>query len=149
MSRASADEPALVITRIVPAPPRAVFEAWLDPRALSAFMCPAQGTRVSKAEVDPRVGGKFLILMNIGGKDLPHHGEYLAIEPYERLVFTWLSHHAGPGSEVTLRFEPLGTGETKLTLTHVGLGDATARANHEQGWTRILDALAGMSWPDA
>lgn len=136
--------PTLSIERIVPAPPRTVFEAWLDPEALRRFMCPAPGTRVTRVECDPRVGGEFLIVMNIGGQELPHHGEYLEIERYTRLVFTWLSHHAGEGSRVALRFAETAGGETKITLEHFGLADPEIRAKHHGGWSAILTALATL-----
>jgi uncharacterized protein YndB with AHSA1/START domain len=137
----SETNPSLRLVKEVPAPPHRVFDAWLDPTALTRFMCPAEGSRVAKAEVDARVGGAFLIVMHIGGRDLPHRGEYLEIVPYERLVFTWLSHVAGPGSRVSLTFEPLANDRTRLTLEHEGL-DESVRGKHEQGWTLILNALA-------
>jgi uncharacterized protein YndB with AHSA1/START domain len=136
----------LRLVKEVPAPPERVFEAWLDPAALARFMCPAEGSSVARAEVDARAGGAFLIVMHIGGQDLPHRGEYLEIVPHERLVFTWLSHVAGPGSRVTLTFEPLASGHTRLTLEHVGL-DESVRGKHEQGWTQILKALAAATPP--
>lgn len=74
--------PSVTVQRVIPAPARAVFEAWLDPEALRRFMCPDPGVTVTRAECDAGVGGDFLILMHIGGKDLPHHGEYLEIERY-------------------------------------------------------------------
>jgi uncharacterized protein YndB with AHSA1/START domain len=132
----------LTLERIVPAPPRAVFEAWLDPTALARFMCPAAGSRVGAVEVDARVGGAFLIVMLIGDTERPHRGEYLEITPHSRLAFTWRSHAAGEGSRVTLRFEPLGDDQTRLTLEHVGLDGIEARRQHDLGWTAILGALA-------
>ncbi len=135
--------PQVLVERIVPASPRTVFEAWLDPKALRHFMCPAPGTRVTRAESDPRVGGKFLIVMNVGGEDLPHRGEYLEITRYTRMVFTWLSVHAGEGSRVTLRFAESPGGQTKVTLEHVGLPDAEVQAHHE-GWCNILKELAAL-----
>ena len=137
----SESRPSVRLVHDIPAAPRRVFEAWLDPAALARFMCPAEGSRVSKAEVDARVGGAFLILMHIGGKDLPHRGEYIEIVPHERLAFTWLSHVAGPGSRVTLTFEPSASGHTRLTLEHVGLEEAV-RSKHEAGWSAILSCLA-------
>jgi uncharacterized protein YndB with AHSA1/START domain len=132
--------PDVTLVRTIPAPPQKVFEAWLDERALLRFMCPAEGTSVSKVEVDARVGGSFLIVMNVGGQDLPHRGQYLEIERYQRLVFSWNSVHAGEGSRVTLRFEPLANEQTRLTLEHVGLSEP-ARAPHESGWTHIIGEL--------
>jgi len=137
--------PSVFVERLVPALPRKVFEAWLDPDALRRFMCPAPGSHVSRAECDPRVGGKFLIVMNVGGNDIPHRGEYLEIERYTRLVFTWRSPHAGEGSRVTLHFAESPGGETKVTLEHVGLPDAEVRARHHDGWSRILAELAAVA----
>ena len=109
-----------------------------------AWMCPAPGTRVTHAECDPRVGGKFLIVMNVGGQDLPHRGEYLEIERYTRLVFTWLSAAASEGSRVTLHFAESPGSQTKLTLEHVGLPDAEQRARHHSGWSNILAELCAF-----
>jgi uncharacterized protein YndB with AHSA1/START domain len=140
----SKSTPKVLVERIIPAPPRTVFEAWLDPAALRRFMCPAPGSRVTHAECDARVGGKFLIVMNVGGQDLPHRGEYLEIERYTRLVFTWRSAFAGEGSRVTLHFAESPSGRTKLTLEHVGLADAETRASHHDGWSNILKELSAF-----
>jgi uncharacterized protein YndB with AHSA1/START domain len=139
------DSPTLVIERLIPAPPRTVFEAWLDPNALQRFMCAAPEVQVTRVECDPRVGGKFLIVMTLGGQDLPHRGEYLAIDRYTRLVFTWRSHRAGAGSRVTLRFAEAPRGQTRLTLEHVGLTDADIRSKHNDGWSSILSELSAFS----
>jgi uncharacterized protein YndB with AHSA1/START domain len=90
------------------------------------------------------VGGKFLIVMNVGGHDIPHRGEYLEITRYTRLAFTWLSPHAGEGSRVTLHFAETPDGQTKLRLEHVGLPDAETRRKHHEGWSNILKELAAL-----
>jgi uncharacterized protein YndB with AHSA1/START domain len=135
--------PDVTLVRIIPASPRVVFEAWLDPAVLRKFMCPAQGSSVLRTEVDARVGGKFLIVMKVGDQELPHQGEYLEIAPHERLAFTWRSWVAGEGSRVSLTFAPSPNGQTQLTLQHSGLGDAENCARHTQGWTHILAQIAG------
>ena len=56
----------LTLTKNIPAPPKVVFEAWLDPKALTQFMIPKGGGSVSKAESAGRVGGDFLIVMKAG-----------------------------------------------------------------------------------
>ena len=137
--------PEVVIERLIPAAPQVVFEAWLDSDALQRFMCAGPGVRVTRAECDPRVGGKFLIVMNVEGHDLPHHGEYLEIERYKRIVFTWRSHLASEGSRVTLQFAEAPRGQTRLTLEHVGLADAEIRSKHHDGWSQILTELSGLS----
>lgn len=136
---------SLVIERLIPAPPPVVFEAWLDREALQRFMCGGPGVRVTRAECDPRVGGAFLIVMNLEGHDLPHRGEYLEIERYTRIVFTWVSHLAGEGSRVTLGFSEGPRGQTRLTLEHAGLNDALIRDKHHVGWSHILTELSGVT----
>lgn len=137
--------PIVLIERIIPLSPRKAFEAWLDPAALRQFMCPAPGSTVGRVECDARVGGRFLIVMQVGGEDIPMRGEYLEIERYTRLAFTWRSVHAGEGSHVTLRFAPAPGGETKLTLEHVGLPDAERSAQHDSGWNHILTELTDLA----
>ena len=132
--------PDLRIERVVPGSKKDLFEAWLDPKALSRFMTPAEGMSCGNVEVDARVGGKFLIVMITAGKEMPHHGEYLEIDRYERLTFTWISHHAGEGSHVKLRFEDAGKGNTRIILEHFGL-EPKAVSPHTGGWTMILAAL--------
>jgi uncharacterized protein YndB with AHSA1/START domain len=136
--------PSLVIERLIPAPPRVVFDAWLDPKALQRFMCAEPGVRVTRVECDPRVGGQFLIVMNVGGQDVPHRGQYLEIERYERLAFTWRSPYAGEGSRVTLHFAESRSGETRLTLEHVGLADEET-SKHHRGWSYILAELSTLA----
>lgn len=135
----------LTVTRTVPAPRQEVFEAWLSPRALQRFMCPAEGMTVPKVEVDARIGGSFLILMAAGDQEIPHRGEYKTIDRYDRLVFTWLSPHAAPGSLVTIDFRDKGPNETEVILHHVGLATEEARKSHEGGWDAILRKLCETS----
>ena len=129
------------LERLVPAPRAVVIQAWLDPVALARFMCTAAGATVASAETDPRVGGQFRIVMRVGGRDRPHQGQYRLIEAPGRLVFTWESEVAPPGSEVTLTFDEAGAGQTRVTLVHRGL-PATVHAAHHDGWTHILAVLA-------
>ena len=134
-------DPSVVIERLIPMPARELFEAWLDPVALERFMCAGPGVSITRLECDPRVGGRFLIVMNLDGHDIVHRGQYLEIERYSRLAFTWLSPYAGEGSRVTLHFAEVGQSETRLTLEHVGLAESE-KEKHHAGWSYILTNLA-------
>jgi uncharacterized protein YndB with AHSA1/START domain len=59
----------------------------------------------------------------------------------ERLVFTW-AWHSTPEREslVTVSLKPDGAG-TLLTFHHEQFADATARDNHQRGWTELLGRL--------
>lgn len=145
MAETRAPGPALVVRRVLPAPPEAVFAAWTDPTSLARWM--ALGGTTS-ATIDLRIGGSFRIVL--GGPDRPlvHAGEYLAIEPPTRLVFTWRSPHTGEDPTlVTLLLHPCAEG-TDLTLIHAQLpGDALAP--HQAGWGLLLDHLAARLRGDA
>jgi uncharacterized protein YndB with AHSA1/START domain len=133
-------ELTLTVTRLIPAPPAQVYDAWLDPRMLARFMRPAEGVSVPEATAEARVGGRFRIVMRVGDKDLPHEGTYLELKPHDHIRFTWKSAHSVAGSEVKLAFTP-AEGGTFVMLTHVKFASDDARQNHEAGWGRILAEL--------
>lgn len=132
---------SLTVERVISAPPKRVFEAWLDPALLMRFMTPGAAVTCPRASSDAVEGGRFEILMR-GERDLPHSGTYKEITRHSRLVFTWESPFSVPESTVTLEFQPEGAG-TRLTLTHVKFASEEMRDNHSGGWTAILEALAG------
>lgn len=131
----------LTVTRLIPAPPKRVYDAWLDPKLLARFMLPGSDMSVPEAASDARVGGRFRIIMRAGAKDMPHEGTYLELKPHDRIRFTWESAHSLADSEVTVSFAPEGAG-TFVTLTHVKFASEDARQAHEGGWSRILQELA-------
>jgi uncharacterized protein YndB with AHSA1/START domain len=109
------------------APPHEVFPHFVDPERYVRW----QGVR---AELDPRPGGVFRVAS----------GEYVAVEPPDRVVFTWGwegNAELPPGSttvELTLRAD----GEdTVLTLRHTGLPDDGAAMMHREGWISFLERL--------
>jgi uncharacterized protein YndB with AHSA1/START domain len=89
--------------------------------------------------VDPRIGGKFRIVMHMA-QDYEHRGEYLAIEPPSLLSFTWISRATDLlPTIVTIEFRDRGSG-TELVLTHQRLPQASFES-HRQGWTDIVRQL--------
>jgi uncharacterized protein YndB with AHSA1/START domain len=139
---------ALKLTRRIKASPEQLFDAWLDPAMLRRFMSPGEGTSTLRAETDPRVGGRYGIVMFNDMGEIPHWGEYREITRPDRLSFTWNSPHAVPDSLVTITFRPVGD-ETEVTLVHDRFPSDASRNGHESGWTEILEALdrsiAGMA----
>jgi len=129
----------LVVRRLIPVPREEVFAAWLDPSSLAQWMRPGD-MKDAEVQVDPRVGGKFRIVMIHGGGGEEHRGEYLVIEPPSRLSFTWISAHTDLlPTVVTIEFLEKG-GSTELILTHRGLPEAQVEA-HRNGWTSIVAKL--------
>ncbi|HEV7821271.1 MAG TPA: SRPBCC domain-containing protein, partial [Burkholderiales bacterium] len=55
----------LTVKRKIPAPAQKIFDAWLDPAALSEWMRPCSGTtQPSDVKADAREGGAFEIVMH-------------------------------------------------------------------------------------
>jgi uncharacterized protein YndB with AHSA1/START domain len=138
----SAAGETLVVRRFLPVPRERVFQAWLDPTSLAQWMRP-MGADEATAEVDPRVGGKFRIVMIHGPTRYEHNGEYLAIQPPERLEFTWISEATDQQTTVvTVEFMERNRG-TELILTHRRL-PANQVESHRRGWTDILELLQDL-----
>ena len=132
----------LVVTRFIPFPRERVFDAWLDAKRLALFMHPGPNGR-STVVTDPRVGGKFRIVMHhekTPPEGVVHTGEYLLIERPSRLVFTWISIPTeNRATTVTVEFQER-PGGTEVVLTHVDL-PASQVEGHRRGWTEILGLL--------
>jgi len=78
----------LVITRLIDAPQRKVFQAWADPTRLKQWFAPLPWT-TSVVELDVRTGGESRIVMrDPEGREFPNQGVYLEVVENERLVFT-------------------------------------------------------------
>jgi uncharacterized protein YndB with AHSA1/START domain len=106
----------------LPAPPDAVYRAYLDAGTHARFT-------QEKAEIDPRPGGKLSAYAGYIS------GEILMLEEGRRIVHSWRTTEwpAGLGdSRVELTLEPSGTGTT-LTMVHSDV-PASQAASYEAGW---------------
>ena len=126
MSDTTAPPPIELQVRIA-APPDEVFRFFVEPARYVRW----QGVR---AELDPRPGGVFRVWMDASRVA---SGEYVAVEPPTRCVFTWgWENNAAmpPGSTtVELMLEADGD-DTVVRLRHTGLPDERNAAEHEEGW---------------
>lgn len=132
----------LTVSKTINAPTEDIFDAWLNPALLAQFILPMPGMPQPQVENDPRQGGSFKIVMQVGEDKIPHTGEYLEISRPDRLMFTWNSPCSSDGSEVTIDFNAIDNRTTNVVLTHVKFVDEETRANHETGWSNILDSLS-------
>ena len=137
-------KPSLTITRKLPAPPDRCFRAWTDPEALKRWFGPDK-VEVLLAETDPRVGGRYRVVMRSpGGEEHDVSGEFREVVANRKLVFTWAWRSTPERrSLVTVEFVPAGA-ETTLTLTHEQFADEAARDRHRHGWTSSLGKLAAF-----
>jgi uncharacterized protein YndB with AHSA1/START domain len=132
--------PTVRVSREIAAPAALLFDAWLDPAKLAAWMRPFDTIR-SEVQLDARVGGEFEIVMHTPKGAVPHTGSYREITRPRRIVFTWNSPFAGDGgSLVTVDFHARGQG-TEIVISHERLPSEEMVRAHEGGWSSILDRI--------
>jgi uncharacterized protein YndB with AHSA1/START domain len=79
----------IVITRVVNAPRRLVFEAWTNPEHLPHWMLGPSGWAMPVCEIDLRPGGAWHFVWRAAdGAEMEMRGVYREITPPERLVST-------------------------------------------------------------
>lgn len=146
----------IVIERVFDAPLELVWRTWTEPERIKLwwgptnFSCPV-------AKSDFRAGGEYLYCMRTPeGNDTWSGGTFREIVPMQRIVAT--DHFADkdgnsiPASTyglegdwpeellVTVTFEDLGDGRTKLTLRHAGFPGEDI--GETEGWNQSLDKFA-------
>ena len=126
----------LTITRALAAPPERVWRAFTSPEELAAWFWPGAWDAV--VTVDLRVGGRYRVASAPVG--MAFGGEYVAVEPIDRLVQTWQWDGEDDETLVTIRLTPDGTG-TSLEIVHERFATDEDVASHLQGWNDCLDRL--------
>jgi uncharacterized protein YndB with AHSA1/START domain len=134
---AEGDRVTVQVTRRFDASAERVFDAWLDVDQMRRWLfATATGVMVT-AEVDPRIGGRFLFTERRDGVDVEHHGVYVEIDRPRRLAFDFTVPIAsGEATRVTIEIIPQGRG-CELVLTHEGVF-ADFQERTAGGWTQIL-----------
>jgi uncharacterized protein YndB with AHSA1/START domain len=111
------------VSDVIPASPRAVYDAWLDSKAHGAMTG-------GKAKASAKVGGKW------SATDGYCYGTNLELVPGKKIVQSWRSSDFGDDdkdSKIALTLKPVAGG-TKLTLLHSAVPDSQADAGYKAGW---------------
>lgn len=136
--KARADDVWFEVEERIDASPANVFQHFTDPELYVRWMG-------AEASLDPHPGGVYRVRMS---PDTVAVGEFVAVEPFHRIVFTfgWEGNdEIPPGSttvEITLDEDE---GATVLRLRHSGLPDEAARTMHAEGWTMYVGQLAQIA----
>ena len=136
------EQRTLRLSRLYQAPRELVYKAWTEPERMLRWFGPA-GAQTLEAESDPRVGGRYRVLMRTSdGLEHEVTGVYRDVILHEKLVFTW-TWRSRPEREslVTVRFTSEGTA-TRLDFKHEHFFDELERDDHQFGWTGALENLA-------
>lgn len=133
----------LELVREYKAPRARVFAAWTDPEQASRWWVP-QDCELVSCRMDVRPGGGWHRRMRVpDGSVIAKWGEYREVVAPERVVFTYITEWADgtsdPETLVTVTFDDLGGGRTRLTLRHEAFWSEEARVSHTGGWTGALE----------
>ncbi len=138
------EKTSLEIKRFIKAPRARVYAAWTDPAQLKQWWGP-EGARTRNFTADVRVGGKYRWdLINQEGEEMSAYGEYQALIPDKKIVFTWKwdddEDWKNVNSVVTVELSDRDGG-TELRFSHEKLPSEASRDRHNEGWNSVLDRL--------
>ena len=148
------NETELTISRLIKAPPSAVWDAWSDPAKLAAWWIPAPiECRVDTLDLRP--GGGFVTRMREGdGAFQPHvDGCFLEAVPEKRLVFTTVLTEGWRPAEPWLAITAILTFEAQdggtLYAARVLHKNPEDSAKHDEmgfqeGWGTAIGQLAAL-----
>jgi uncharacterized protein YndB with AHSA1/START domain len=115
---------SFTLTDIIPAPPAAVYDAWLDSRAHSAMTG-------AKASQSPRIGAKMTAWNDYIS------GQNLELVPGRRIVQSWRTTkftEADPDSRIAITLRPV-PGGTRIILRHSRVPNGHT-SYEEGGWQK-------------
>jgi uncharacterized protein YndB with AHSA1/START domain len=106
----------ILITREFDAPRHLVYKAWITPEFIERWWSGKRG-EVTLVEVDLRVGGRWRYVMTAnGGFEVAFHGEYLEVDPAERIVHTQVFEMIPDVEAVVTNTFTESAGRTTLTI---------------------------------
>lgn len=138
------DQPVTAhVTHQFPCAPELVFDRWLDPDNARTWLFATEEGEMIRAEIDPRVGGKFNFTERRDGENVEHRGTYQEIDRPFRLAFSLRVPTSSVETDrVTIDITPVEDG-CELRLTHEMPGGGEGDVEQaELGWTRAITGLA-------
>ncbi|MEU6474081.1 SRPBCC domain-containing protein [Streptomyces massasporeus] len=125
----------------------AVFRELTDPRELARWWGP-DGFTIPSVESDLRPGGAYRIAMRPPEGELFYLvGEFLEVEPPERLAYTFRWEDPDPEDRetvVTLSLHDIDAARSELVLDQGDFASERRRALHEEGWSQGLGKLGEL-----
>ncbi|WP_064706847.1 SRPBCC family protein [Rhizobium bangladeshense] len=124
------------------ASPAVVYDAWLNPEIARRFLFATNDGHVIRADIDPRVGGRFFIVDRRPTGDAFHQGVFLELKRPRHMAFSFtVEEHDHNCDRVEIDIEPLGSG-SRLTLTHTMCAEwAEHEEKTRQGWAHVVESL--------
>ncbi len=157
MAEASTSGGSTQVSRIIKAPRKKVYEAFLDPEAVAAWLAP--DTMQSHVHTfDPREGGKFRISLTYqspedsgrgktSGDADTYHGRFVKLVPYEMIVEVVEFESQAPGFEGEMKMTVTLAdvdGGTEVSLLYENVPAGIRPEDNEAGSRQSLQKLAAL-----
>ena len=150
----TADDKTLTLRlkRVIKAPAQKIYQAFLDPEALAAWL-PPHGFVGKVHAMDPRVGGTFRMSFYTVTKSWSNTfgGSYIELVPGKRIVHTDKFESDDPTMQgemrVTITLTPT-EGGTLVEIEQAGIPAGPAASGAPYGWSQSLDKLAQLVEPE-
>jgi uncharacterized protein YndB with AHSA1/START domain len=135
----------VVMTRVVDAPRRLVWEAWTSPEHVPHWMLGPEGWTMPVCEIDLRPGGTWhFVWRKTNGTEMDMRGSYTEVAPPERLVSTEKWGPEWPETVNTLTLlEKDGQTTIRQTILYPSKDarDAALKTGMAEGASQSLDRL--------
>ncbi len=106
------------ISRRFGVPAESVYDAFLELAKLRRFLYATKTGKVVRAELDARVGGKFVITDRRGDIDAEHNGTFIELARPRRIVYTFfVPGYSKSPDRVTVEIAP-AAGGCEVSVTH-------------------------------
>ncbi|HZQ06225.1 MAG TPA: SRPBCC family protein [Anaerolineae bacterium] len=145
------------VSRIIHAPRKKVYEAFLDPQAVASWLAP-ENMRVHVHSFDPREGGTFRISLTYQNPEDAqrgktnenrdtYHGRFVELVPYKRIIEVIAFESKDPKfageMKMTVRFAD-ADGGTQVTLLYENVPVGIRPEDNEEGSRQSLKKLAAL-----
>lgn len=140
----STNDKLVIVGEILAFPPDLLFEYWTKPDRIVKWW-------PTDAEIEPKLGGAY----HLSWPQMNWHlrGHYMVFEPGKALTFTWRWDHDldnSAGSEVTVTFELLPNGGTRMTIIQSPYSDSAEDQemrieHHLAGWEHFIRKLQTLT----
>jgi uncharacterized protein YndB with AHSA1/START domain len=135
----------ILITREFDAPKHLLWQALTTPELVKRWWSGERG-EVTSAEIDLRVGGRWrYVMVAHGDLEVAFHGEYLEVEPHDRIVSTEVFEGMPDAQSINTMTLVEADGRTRLTtlVQHQTKEhrDGHVNSGMEGGMQEAFDAL--------
>lgn len=133
-------------TRHINASPEPVYESWITPQRIKAWMFPEETDEIVSIDVDPVAGGSFSFIVRRDNDEIEHLGENLELSSPNRLAFTWAVADEEGADRVVVNIVETDDAPDKgseVTVTHELHPDWVHYVDlSRKAWETMLAALA-------